>query len=323
MNVGIIGAGFIAGLMANTLNGMSDAVLYAVAARDLDRANDFAKIYGAEKAYGSYEELVKDDAVDLVYIATPHSHHRDHAMLCISHGKPILCEKAFTQNAQEAKEIIAFAREKKVYCAEAIWTRYMPSRTILTDLIKDGRIGKVESLTCNLGYNLRHIHRLQAPELAGGALLDLGVYIINFTDMIFGLDAKEVISTCTKFESGVDMADSIILKYEDDKIASIQCTAVAGTDQYGIIYGSDGYIIAKNINNINVIEIYTKNRELVAKIDVPEQITGYEYQVHTAIECIREGKLECEQAPHAKTIEIMEFMDKLRADWGVVYPGEK
>ncbi len=323
MNVAIIGAGNIAGKMAKTLSGMDDACLYAVGAREESRAKAFAKEHGAKKAYASYEELVQDDAVDLVYIATPHSHHREHAMLAISHGKSILCEKAFMQNAAQAREVIDFAREKNVYCAEAIWTRYMPSRMILSDLLKEGKIGKVESLTCNLGYYLREKNRMKSPELAGGVLLDLGVYVINFADMYFGLDVKEVISTCTKFETGVDMAASMILKYKDDKLASLQCSAVAGTDQYGIIYGSEGFIVAKNINNIDVIEVYTKDRELVEKIHTPEQITGFEYQVRAAKECIREGKIECEQAPHAKTIEVMEFMDRLRADWGIVYPNEK
>ena len=152
MNVGILGAGNIAGTMARTLNGMKDATAYAVASRDLERAQSFAKEYQMEKAYGSYEELLADDKVDLVYIATPHSHHLEHGKLCISYGKPVLCEKSFTANAAQARELLDYAEEKGVFITEAIWTRYMPSRKIITDIIESGELGDIHMLSANMGY---------------------------------------------------------------------------------------------------------------------------------------------------------------------------
>ena len=150
MNVGILGAGNIAGKMARTLNGMKDATAYAVAARDLERAQNFAKEYQMEKAYGSYEEMLADDKVDLVYIATPHSHHLEHGKLCISYRKPVLCEKSFTANAAQARELLDDAKENGVFITEAIWTRYMPSRKIITDIIESGELGEMHMLSANL-----------------------------------------------------------------------------------------------------------------------------------------------------------------------------
>lgn len=176
MKVGIIGAGNIAGSMAATLNAMEEAVCYAIASRDLKKAEDFAEKYGIEKAYGSYEELVEDREVDIVYIATPHSHHYEHAKLCIEHGKHVLCEKAFTVNAAQAEELFKLAAEKKVLITEAIWTRYMPYRKVVNDLLAEDVIGEVCTLTANLCYPISQVERIIRPELAGGALLDGGIY---------------------------------------------------------------------------------------------------------------------------------------------------
>ena len=152
MNIGFIGAGRIANTLASTMARMEDVNLYAVAARDLGRAEAFAQKYGFDRAYGSYEEMLCDPQVELVYIATPHSHHAEHMKLCIAHGKNVLCEKAFTLNADQAREVAALAKEKGVYVAEAIWTRYMPSRQLINDVLASGVIGRVTALSANLCY---------------------------------------------------------------------------------------------------------------------------------------------------------------------------
>lgn len=322
MNIGILGAGNIARNMARTLNRMDDAVCFAVASRGKEKAERFAEEFGIQKAYGSYEELVSDPDVELVYIATPHSHHFEHAKLCIAHGKSVLCEKAFTANAAQARELITYAEEKKVFITEAIWVRYLPSRRMLEEIIERGEIGEITSVTANLGYDIKNVERLQKPELAGGALLDVGIYPLTFISMILGNDVREVISTCTKTVTGVDEQNVVILKYDNGVLATAHSGMLAGTEQYGIIYGTKGYIIAENINNISMIKVYTKDRKLVREMKVPEQITGFEYQVRASMKAIREGKLECEEMPHAETIVMMELMDRLRADWGVKYPFE-
>lgn len=323
MKVGIIGAGNIAETMAKTLRGMEHAESYAVAARDLERAEAFAKEWGFEKAYGSYEELAEDEAVELIYIATPHSHHYEHAKLCIEHGKPVLCEKAFMANAEQAKEILALAEEKKVFITEAIWTRYLPSRKMIDNIIESGVIGEVCGLTANLGYSIKHVNRITNPELAGGALLDVGIYPLTFASMVMGDDVEEITSNCVKFETGVDAQNSMIIKYKNGAMASLQSSALAATEQYGIVYGTKGYLIAENINNVTAVKVYTPDRKMVREEQVPPQITGFEYQVEASMKAIQEGKLECEEMPHTESILMMELMDGLRKEWGIKYPFEK
>lgn len=322
MNVGILGAGSIAHMMALTLNRMEGVNAYAIASRSLEKARAFAQEEHVEKAYGSYEEMLKDEKVDLVYIATPHSHHLEHAKLSISYGKPVLCEKAFTANAKQARELLDYAKEKHVFITEAIWTRYMPSRKIITEILESGELGELKMLSANLGYELSGIERLISPELAGGALLDVGVYPINFASMFFGNDIEKITSTCVKMESGVDAEEAMVFTYKDGRIATLHAGMMAATEQYGIIYGTKGYLIAYNINNINKIEVFTKDRKLVRTIEVPKQITGYEYEVEACMRALEAGQFECEEMPHSETIKIMEQMDALRKDWGVQYPFE-
>ena len=160
MNIGFIGAGRIANILAATMARMEDVTLCAVAARDLERAQAFAAQHGFRKAYGSYEELLRDPEVELVYIDTPHSPHHSHMKLCIEHGKHVLCEKAFTLNAAQAREVAALAKEKGVYVAEAIWTRYMPSRRIINEVLASGIVGSITTLTCNLSYPVTYKERI-------------------------------------------------------------------------------------------------------------------------------------------------------------------
>ncbi|WP_054740656.1 Gfo/Idh/MocA family protein [Cellulosilyticum ruminicola] len=322
MKIGIIGAGRIAETMAKTLCAMEDAVCYAVAARDIQRAEGFANKFNMAKAYGSYEELVADKEVELVYIATPHSLHYEHAKLCITHGKHVLCEKAFTRNVKEAEEIIALAKSKNVLITEAIWTRYMPSRQMIDDLIASGIIGKPAALTANLGYVIWNKERIAEPSLAGGSLLDIGLYPINFALMHFGKDIKEITSTAVLSDKRVDLQNSITITYIDGKIAVLNSTVLAQTDRQGIISGDKGYMVIENINNCESIKIYDLGRQLIKEIKVPMQITGYEYEVKACIEAIQNSQLECEAMPHAETLYVMQLMDDLRSKWGVVYPNE-
>ena len=164
--------------------------------------------------------------------------------------------------------------------------------------------------------------RMLRPELAGGALLDVGVYTLNFASMVLGDDIVKMTSECVKTDTGVDGQDAIILTYRDGKMAVLHTSMWADTEQYGIIYGTKGYMIACNINNIDTIQIYAPDRHLVREVKVPEQITGYEYEVLACRRAIAAGELECQEMPHAKTLRIMEWMDALREDWGVKYPFE-
>lgn len=322
MKIGILGAGGIARVMAETINGMEEAQCYAVAARDSGRAQKFAEEFGVEKAYGSYTEMLQDSQVELVYIATPHSHHYEHVKLCLEHGKHVLCEKAFTVNAAQAEEILKMAEEKGLLLTEAIWTRYMPMRKTIDEVVASGVIGKITSLSANLGYVIEQNERIHAPELAGGALLDLTVYPLNFASMVFGDDIVKVDASCVKIDTGVDGQDNVMLTYRDGRMATMYTTIHAQTDRRGMINGSLGYIEIENINNYESMKVYDLDRKVIASYEAPEQITGYEYEVRAAIRAIQEGKTECEEMPHAETIRMMKLMDRIRADFGIVYPFE-
>lgn len=321
--VGIMGAGKIAETMAATLKGMKGVSLYAIASRTEDKARAFAKAHGAKKAYGSYEEMLKDPKVDLVYIATPHSEHYANAIACIQNKKPVLCEKAFTANAAQAKEVIALAEQENVFITEAIWTRYMPMVGMIKEVLESGMIGAPKVLTANLCYSLEHINRLQDPKLAGGSLLDLGVYPINFASIFFGTDIKSVSSTCTYTDTGVDKQETITIIYQDGKIANLTASQCCIGDRKGIIQGSKGYMIIENINNYAGFTVYDENNKKILSKKAPKQITGYEYEVQACMRALAAGETSCYEMPHEETIRVMEFMDSLRKEWGVVYPFEQ
>lgn len=320
--IGIIGCGHIAEKMAVTLASMDCTDTYAVASRNIDKARNFADKWGFAKAYGSYEELAADNDVDLIYIATPHSHHYEHVRMCIEKGKPVLCEKSFTSNTSQAKELLRLSEEKNVFVTEAIWTRYMPLSVKMQELLKKDVIGTPYMLTANIGYAINDKERIISPELAGGALLDIGVYTLNFAAMAFGDDIQRTHSVCSKFETGVDSQESITLLYNDGKMASLQATAFAVTDRSGVISGDKGYMIVENINNPECIKVFDKKYNLISEYKAPEQITGFEYQVMASIEAIENGWIESPYMPHRETIRIMEQMDELRKKWGVVFPWE-
>ncbi len=321
MNIGILGTGSIAGKMADTVNHMNDVTLYAVASRTTEKAKSFAEKYNIPNYYGSYEALVKDKNIDLVYIATPHSRHYEDCMLCLENERNVLCEKAFTANAKQAKEVLEYAQKNNLFITEAIWTRFMPMRFVLDEIIKSGVIGKISSLTANLGYNLSHKERVQKPELAGGALLDIGIYTINFALMAFGNDIADIRSTCIKNEYGVDITDNIIITFKDGKTALLHSNASANTDRLGVIYGTDGRIEFYNINNCEGIKVIL-NDGTVKEYKTPQQISGYEYEVKASLDAIRNKKIETGFMPHCETIRIMEIMDNLRMEWGIKYPFE-
>ncbi len=320
LKVGILGAGHIAQKMATTLMGMKEAELYAVAARELSRAEQFANEFHAQKAYGNYEALADDPDIDLIYIATPHSHHFEPARMCLLKGKPVLCEKAFTANAREAEELIRIAQEKQVYLAEAIWTRYMPFSRTIRELTESGIIGKPMMLTASLGYPIAHKERIVRLELCGGALYDLGVYPINFALMTFGNDLEKITSTCMKNEAGVDIQNSITFTYRDGRMAVMQTTAFCASDRQGIISGDKGYLVIDNINNPQQAVVYNTDHQETARYTCPPQITGFEYQVQEAAEAIRRGAIEPASMPHAETLRVMQMLDSLRQEWGIRFP---
>ena len=321
MRIGIVGCGNIASTLAPVMNHYPDVMkIEAAASRSKEKAEEFASRFSIGKAYGSYEELYEDADVDIVYVATPHSHHKEIMLDALNHGKHILCEKAFCVNAAEAREVFALAKEKNLYVAEAIWTRYMPSRKMINDIIASGRIGKVTTVSANLGYKIMHKPRISDPRLAGGALLDIGIYPLNFAFMVKeGVGVESMSGTCVKSETGVDVRNMIQISFADSSQAVLFSDAETVTDRMGVIYGTEGRIDVVNVNNPEEIRIYSGDRNpvLLETIPVKEEINGYEYELESVCRCIEEGRLEDEHMSHSETLRVLRYMDALRELWGI------
>ena len=323
MKIGVLGAGKISHSTVPAMMALEEIECWAVASRSLEKAQAFAEKYGFRKAYGSYEEMLSDPEVELVYVATPHSHHYEHMMLCLKHGKAVLCEKAFTMNAKQAREVMEYAKAQGLFVAEAIWPRYMPSRKMINDVIESGVIGKVNTLTANLSYVIHEVPRIYRPELAGGALLDIGVYGINFALMHFGTDIERVESSVQMTPTGVDGMETITIFYKDGRMAVLTHSIYARSDRKGIIHGDKGYIVVENINNPQSVSVFDLEDKLIAHYDVPRQINGYEYQFAECAKALAQGRTESWSMPMADNVYMMEFMDSLRKQWGMVYPQEQ
>lgn len=328
INIAILGAGGIAVKMSETLQGMiaqgnESIAMHAVASRDTEKAQRFAKEYGFKKAYGSYEAMLSDPDVNLVYVATPHTFHYEHMMLCLKHGKHVLCEKPFTVNARQAGEVFSLARQKRLYVAEAIWTRYLPSRHMIDEIINSGAIGQPHMLTANLSYVLSHKDRMNKPELGGGALLDLGVYVLNFAAMVLGKDVTDIQTAVQMMDTGVDMLESITLSFTGGEMAVLCAAMNCEGDNRGVVYGDKGTLMTDSILNPMVITVRpSDSSKETLTYQAPEQITGFEYEVQAAVDAIERGQVECEAMPHAEILRIIRLMDDIRAGWGLRYPNE-
>ena len=326
MRIGIIGTGWIAEKAAITVKGLEECEVLAVGSRRQETADAFATKWGIGRAYGSYSELIADPDVDLVYIGTPHSHHFDVTREAILAGKPCLVEKAFMANARETKEIIRLAQERGVFVAEAIWTRYQPAVGMVRRIIQEGRIGQPRLVTATLGYSMGDKPRIMRADLCGGALLDLGVYAINFvrmfcvTDEAKSTDIVSIDGKCVKSATGMDITNAITIVLADGVLANVQSSASCVGDNIGVIAGTEGNLIIDNINNPQTITVNGPDRTFVETIRVPQQITGYEYQFLACRQALIDGLLEPREMPLDETLYIMELMDDLRRKWDVRYP---
>ena len=323
LRVGIIATGWIAEKAALTIQHMEGVTCHAVASRSFEKAEAFAQQWGIPNAYGSYSELITAPDIDLIYVGTPHSHHYDVTMEAIQHGKPCLVEKAFMANYEQSLAIVNAAREKKVFLAEAIWTRYQPIVQTIRQIIKDGRLGDLRLLTASIGYSMGDKPRIMRADLCGGALLDLGVYGINFVRMFCDAKIERIESQCMKSDTGMDLTNTISFNMAGGIMANIQSSACCVNDNQGTICGTEGYLIVDNINNPQTVKVYKRDRIFVEEIKVPQQITGYEYQFLACKDALEQGLTESPYMLLDETLYIMKMMDDLRFKWGVYYPMDK
>ena len=292
--------------------------LKKILVRNIEKASK--KIDDPSMLTNNWKEIVEDPEIEIVIeLIGGMEPARTYILEALEAGKNVLCEKSFTVNADQARKLFALAKEKNLLITEAIWTRYMPSRKMIDDIISSGVIGEVTAVTANLNYAISEVERIRKPELAGGALLDVGVYTINFASMVLGDKLKDVQATAI-FREGVDMLDTIAMVFEGDRMATLQCGAREISDRMGSIFGTKGYIQVQNINNPEKITVFDKEHKEVAAYLPPAQITGYEYEVEACARAIAQGEKECPEMPHDETVRVMEIMDGIRKSWGYEIP---
>lgn len=320
---GILGAGNIANRLAEGVNFLPDAELAAVGSRDLEKANAFADKHQIPRRYGSYEELVNDPDLDVIYVATTHNFHREHSLLALNAGKHVLCEKPFTINAGEAEEIVAAAQAKNLFVMEAMWTRFFPLMYRVRDLLREGAIGTPWLVQSDFGFKatFNPSSRLFDPNLGGGALLDVGVYTLSFASMVLGEPSK-ISGVATLGQSGVDEVVGITLGYPSGAVADLYTTVRANTPHEATILGDKGRIrIERSWWRPDHLTI-SHDSEGEEGVHMPWDSSGFNYQAAEVCRCLREGKIESDVMPHAESISIMRTMDELRSQWGLKYPGE-
>jgi predicted dehydrogenase len=322
-NWGVLGPGRIANQFAEGISVIDDAKLYAVASTNTERGRTFAEKYAIEKIYNTYEELVNDPRVDGVYIATPHRFHFENMLLCLNAGKPVLCEKPLTVNAPETEELIALAREKKVFLMEALWSVYLPIYSQIRHWLDDGMIGDIKFMISKFGGNvpLDQADRWLNPELAGGTLLDMGVYPIAISQWIMGKDPITFNAKSFKGKTDVDEVTAVLLQYDNGVISEFSSNFFNGDDNEFRIFGSKGLIRFADPWSATRATLVTGDNELT--LTKPLRGGGFEYETEEAMRCIREGLLESPVMTHAKTLANMILMDKIRVEIRVKYPFEK
>jgi predicted dehydrogenase len=322
---GILAPGGIANKLARAVADFTAGTVVAVGSRDAGRAADFAGRHGIARSYGSYEELVADDEVDVVYVASPHSGHREHALLAIEAGKHVLIEKALARNSSEVEDIFGAAQRNGVFVMEAMWTRHLPHIAEVHRRLAEGALGEIVTVTADHGQalDLPSEHRLKNPELAGGALLDLGVYPISFTVDVLGAP-QEVSATGRLTETGVDGHVALVLGYGPKTLAQIDTTLWTKTPTTAVICGTEGSIeIDGDFYSPNVARLRKVDRERTVVEEWGGRLdNGFQFQVAEVARCVADGRQESERMTWASSRAVMAVLDEARRQVGVRYPGE-
>lgn len=320
---GVLAPGWIAHKFADNVNRLTSGRVVAVGSRSAERAAAFADEFGIESAYGSYAELVADPEVQAVYVASPHSEHHEQALLAIGAGKHVLVEKAFMVNAAQAEEVFDAARAAGVFVMEAMWTRHLPHVAALRAAIARGEIGEVVSVTADHGQNMNHhppTHRLHDPALAGGALLDLGVYPVSFAHDLLGVPDR-VHATGSLTSTGVDGQLSIALGFGERAQASLHTTLWARTATTAVIAGTEGRIeVAGSFYGTTSFEVHRDDGTWWAW-DRPVE-GGFQYEAAEVARRVADGETQSPRMTWQQTLDVLRTMDEIRRQVGVSYPGE-
>lgn len=318
---GILSTGTIAKNFAETAKKMADVKITAVASRSMKSADAFGYRYGIKNRHDSYEALAADPDVDIVYVATPHSRHYEDVKLMIEHGKHVLCEKSFTVDAAQAQELFALAKEKGVFLMEAFWTKLCPIYRDVERVLQSGAIGEIRAVTAQYGYTTAREARKFDPELAGGTLLDIGVYAIGFACMMLGYEMDEISSKLLMNSVGTDAIDAITLR-RGDAIAQLTCAIGAYMPLHGAVYGTKGWIDIPDFKNPQKVTVFYEGRSPQVFTHVFE-VNGFEYEIREAMDCVREGKAQSSLMTPEQSVAVMRIMDEIRRQNGLRFPFEQ
>lgn len=320
---GIIGTGFIAGKFAEDYRFVNEGEIMGVASRSKDRAEAFAGKHEIPRSYEAYDQLFMDSDIDAVYIATPHSEHYRNTLNALQHGKAVLCEKPAAVNAVQLKEMIDAADQENLLFMEAMWTRFLPAIQQAREWIGQELIGKVRMIQADFGAPspTRPRHRLYNPQLAGGALLDIGIYPLVFANTMAGAACSEMHPEAILGETGVDETTGMILRYENGALAQLTCSIKHPTSHKGLIYGSKGYIEIPDFWRARKA-ILKDGRKMLEWTDERES-TGFNYEIEEMNRLLRENKKQSEVMPPGLSLKNMEMLDDIRRRIGLVYPFEQ
>ena len=317
---GVVGPGRIAEQVVQDFAHVDGARLVAVASRSLDRAQDFAGRHGIDRAHGSYAEIIADAGVDVLYVATPHPQHHAVAMAALRAGKALLLEKAFTATLAGAREVVELSRETGVFTMEAMWTRFQPAVVRLRELVADGAIGEVRSVQADLGVQREFdpTDRLFARELGGGALLDLGVYVVSFAQLLLG-DPDTVTATGSTFSTGVDAEASLLLGYADGRSATLMTSLRNALPGQARVFGTTGWIdVLPRFHHPQTIVLHRAGAD-PEEITLPQTGGGYAHELIEVTGCLRAGRSESTVMPLADTLAVQSVLETAAGQLGVTF----
>ncbi len=320
---GILGTGNIAHQFAQGLADAHDVSLVAVGSRSGETADAFADEFDIPRSHASYEALAADPDVDAVYVSTPHPFHKDNSILLLEQGKAVLCEKPFTMNAEQAQTVIGVARKQGMFLMEAMWTRYIPAVVRARELIAEGAIGDVRMVQADFGFraSMNPESRLFNKALGGGALLDVGIYVLSLASMVLGPKPQEVVSTAQLGETGVDEQSAVLLKYAGGELAVLSCAVRTRTTVEATLFGTDGSIRLHSpfFKSAGLTVTRGRNQELV---ELPLRGNGYNYEADEVGRCLRAGDKESAVMPLDESLALMHLADRIRGQWGLTYSME-
>lgn len=321
-NWGVIGPGNIANTFAKAIAPSKKGKILAVASRSKERAADFANTYQIEKTYTEYEQMLADPDIDIIYIATPHNFHYQQAKMCLEAGKHVLVEKPSTVNAQQMKALVALAQSKNLLLQEALWSRFMPCLLQLRQLLDEGIIGDIQYIQSEIGFAFqnREKSRLIKAELAGGALLDLGIYSITVSQFLLQEHPDTVTAMGQLTDQHVDGHVLANMHYPSGRYAQFTCSMLAQTSNTMRIVGTEGFVnLPACFWDTDQTEVF-KDNKLIQTIDIPHPVNGFEYQIEESMSCIEQNKLCSEVMTHTDSIAVLAVMDSIRQQIGVQFP---